>query len=269
MKFRRFAAALLLAAFCLSICLPAGFAAGNAVTLRLGVRVRCTGASIPAETFQLELTAQDDEPMPEDVARGDTVVILAANHGSEPITAYFPEITFTRPGYYFYTVRQVRGSKENAVYDDTVYYLKIQVVNSDDGLHTDVMAFTSAEMPADEKQSEICFVNDYGQGPYVPPYQPPGEIIPITPITPVVPITPVTPTPSPSPETPVTLPEEEPEPTPEQEAVPPAEEETTGGHLIQTGQQKWLVPILAGGGVALVGAGILLTRREKRKDENA
>lgn len=267
MKFRRFAAALLMAALCLSVCLPAGFAAGYAVTLRLGVEVRCTGTSIPAETFQLELTAQDDEPMPEDVAQGDTVVILAANHGREPVTAYFPEITFTHPGYYYYTVKQVPGTKADADYDATVYYLKIQVVNDGDTLRTDVMAFTSPEMPADKKQSEICFTNHYGNDPYIPPYQPPtDDIIPVTPITPVTPVTPVTP----EPEIPVTpQPEEpEPEPTPE-EPVPTEPQEPPGKTLIQTGQNNWPIPVLAVGGTALVGFGILLTRREKRKDENA
>ncbi len=274
MKFRRFAAALLMAALCLSVCLPAGFAAGYAVTLRLGVEVRCTGTSIPAETFQLELTAQDDEPMPADVAPGDTVVILAANHGREPVTAYFPEITFTHPGYYYYTVKQVSGSNANADYDETVYYLKIQVVNDGDALRTDVMAFTSPEMPADQKQSEISFINRYGgEKPEIPPYHPPiiiPIIIPVKPVTPATPPSPETPA-----ETPTVTPEEpptetattEPEPTPA-ETIPLAQEIPVE-RLIQTGQNNWPIPVLTGGGASLIGFGILLTRREKRKDKNA
>ncbi len=279
MKFRRFAAALLMAALCLSVCLPVGFAAGYSATLGLEVQVQCTGSSIPAETFALELTAKGNAPMPANTASGEAAVVTVPNDGDKTVTAIFPEITFTQPGYYYYTLKQAEGTSANATYDSTVYYLKVKVVNSGDALRTDVMAFTSSEMPADAKQSEILFVNHYASDdPNIPPYTPPDDdnTIPDTPYTPVTP---------PAPDTPTTPPVQDakPDPTPEVPAdntptVPDPATPTTvvadakpdQNRLIQTGQTNWPVPVLAGSGIVLIGVGILLTHHDnKRKDENA
>lgn len=282
MKFRRFAAALLMAALCLSVCLPTGFAASYAATLGLEVQVQCTGTSIPAETFTLELEAKGNAPMPAGTASGKTAIATVPNNGDETVTAAFPEITFTQPGYYYYTVKQAEGSNASATYDSTVYYLKVKVVNSGDALRTDVMAFTSSDMPADAKQSEILFVNRYGSDdPYVPPYTPPEEENtypdPYTPVTPVTPPDAETPTnppvqdarPDPTPTTPsddVPSPAV-PDPTHPTTMVMDAKPDKT---LIQTGQTNWPVPVLAGSGIVLIGLGILLTHHDnKRKDENA
>lgn len=288
MKFRRFAAALLMAALCLIACLPTGFAAGYTATLGLEVQVQCTGSSIPTETFALELTAKGNAPMPAHTASGEAAVVTVANDGDKVVTAIFPEITFTQPGYYYYTLKQAEGTSANGTYDSTVYYLKVKVVNSGDALRTDVMAFTSSDMPADAKQSEILFVNHYASDdPNIPPYTPPEDdnTIPDTPYTPTVPVTPPapeTPTNPPVqdatpvvPGTPATTPADPAAPTP---AVPDPATPTTvvadakpdQNRLIQTGQTNWPVPVLAGSGIVLIGVGILLTHHDnKRKDENA
>ena len=270
MKFRRFAAALLMAALCLIACLPTGFAAGYTATLGLEVQVQCTGSSIPTETFALELTAKGNAPMPAHTASGEAAVVTVANDGDKVVTAIFPEITFTHPGYYYYTLKQAEGTSANGTYDSTVYYLKVKVVNSGDALRTDVMAFTSSDMPADAKQSEILFVNHYASDdPNIPPYTPPEDdnTIPDTPYTPTVPVTP------PAPETPTNPPVQDatpavPDPTTPTAVV--ADAKPDQNRLIQTGQANWPVPVLAGSGIVLIGVGILLTHHDnKRKDENA
>ncbi len=279
MKFRRFAAALLMAALCLIACLPTGFAAGYTATLGLEVQVQCTGSSIPEETFALELMAKGNAPMPAHTASGEAAVVTVANDGDKVVTAVFPEITFTQPGYYYYTLKQAEGTSANGTYDSTVYYLKVKVVNSGDALRTDVMAFTSSDMPADAKQSEILFVNHYvSDDPNIPPYTPPDDdnTIPDTPYTPDVPVTP------PDPDTPTNPPVQDATPeVPETPTTPPVPDPTTPttvvadakpdqNRLIQTGQTNWPVPVLAGSGIVLIGVGILLTHYDnKRKDENA
>lgn len=279
MKFRRFAAALLMAALCLIVCLPTGFAAGYTATLGLEVQVQCTGSSIPEETFALELTAKGNAPMPAHTASGEAAVVTVANDGDKVVTAVFPEITFTQPGYYYYTLKQAEGTSANGTYDSTVYYLKVKVVNSGDALRTDVMAFTSSDMPADAKQSEILFVNHYvSDDPNIPPYTPPDDdnTIPDTPYTPDVPVTP------PDPDTPTNPPVQDATPeVPETPTTPTVPDPTTPttvvadakpdqNRLIQTGQTNWPVPVLAGSGIVLIGVGILLTHHDnKRKDENA
>ncbi len=260
MKFRRFAAAFLTAALSLSLCLPVSFAARYTAALRLEVQVQCTGTSIPAETLALELEGFEDAPMPEDTPVGGTAILDVPIEDGGTVTAVFPEMTFTRPGYYYYTLKQHRGISLLGTYDDTVYYLKVQVVNDGDALRTDVMAFTSPEML--EKKCAIKFINRFKSDPSTP-CPTPGEIIPITPVAPVV---------TPEPETPVTPPDTDeptvtPEPTPA-EPTPP-EEETPGGKLIQTGQFNWPIPVLTGSGIALMCIGFARIHREKRKDEDA
>lgn len=46
------------------------------------------------------------------------------------------------------------------------------------------------------------------------------------------------------------------------EVIPAAEPEPVGT-LIQTGQLLWPVPVLAGGGIALVAAGLWLSRKRR------
>ena len=143
------------------------------------------------------------------------------------------------------------------------------------------MAFTSSDMPADAKQSEILFVNHYASDdPNIPPYTPPEDdnTIPDTPYTPTVPVTP------PAPETPTNPPVQDATPVvPETPAVTTpavpdpatptavvADAKPDQNRLIQTGQANWPVPVLAGSGIVLIGVGILLTHHDnKRKDENA
>ena len=270
MKFRRFAAALLMAALCLIACLPTGFAAGYTATLGLEVQVQCTGSSIPTETFALELTAKGNAPMPAHTASGEAAVVTVANDGDKVVTAIFPEITFTQPGYYYYTLKQAEGTSANGTYDSTVYYLKVKVVNSGDALRTDVMAFTSSDMPADAKQSEILFVNHYASDdPNIPPDTPYTPTVPVTPPAPETPTNPPVQDATPVvPETPAVTTPAVPDPTTPTTVV--ADAKPDQNRLIQTGQANWPVPVLAGSGIVLIGVGILLTHHDnKRKDENA
>ncbi len=273
MKFRRLAAALLMAALCLSVCLPTGFAASQqSAALGLEVQVQCTGTSIPAETYTLELRARGDAPMPAGTPSGEAAVVTVANDGTSTVKAVFPQITYTRPDYYYYTLRMVPGDDPYGTYDSTVYYLKVKVAYSGDVLRTDVMAFTDESMPADGKKSELLFVNSFASSepPYIPPTEEDnGDDPVIVPIIPPVPVTPETPPVADAkPETPAAAPVPPAPDTPEGVVMDARPE--TGPKLIQTGQTNWPVPVLAGSGMVLIAAGVLLTRRDKkRKDENA
>lgn len=75
MKIRKFAAALLALVLCLSLSLPAAFAATEQrVELKnLTVNVKCTGNAIPDEQLTIRLTPRKKAPMPGDAARAGSV----------------------------------------------------------------------------------------------------------------------------------------------------------------------------------------------------
>ena len=136
-------------------------------------------------------------------------------------------------------------------YDDTVFYLKVMVAWDTDG---ELKGHVSVRRDGDDgAKTELLFKNSYRSTDPLPP--------PVTP-----PYVPDKPTPTPKPvdqpgEITVIRP-----PTPSAEmpdAVIPAAEPEPVGTLIQTGQLLWPVPVLAGGGIALVAAGLWLSRKRR------
>lgn len=105
------------------------------------------------EAFQIVLSQDPDKgenaPMPEN----PTMTI------KEDVTHYFT-IHYTEPGDYFYTVHQTAGNTEYMTYDDTVYYVQIQVVNSENGGLEGSVHANKAENPT-EKTAELQFLNTY------------------------------------------------------------------------------------------------------------
>lgn len=254
MRFRKFAAALLTAAFALNSCMLAVFAATpeqRATLSDLSVQVKCTSTiEVPQETLYLQLTGLDGAPMPEDYAgdfqygqddeyqslqRYSFETAVTAGQQQTLIEVPISQIVYTEPGVYLYHISQIGGSDPDATYDQTAYLLKVTASweNEQFGLTTVIYELNEDGAPMGEKLPQIKFDNHYAQP--VPPEVPTPEL----------------------PEPPEVVPEETPA---EQPAVTPEK-------LIQTGQLNWPVPVLAGAGALLMAAGVLCL--SKRKDDNA
>ena len=245
----KMAAALLAAALAVSAALPA-LAADQRAELELEASVRCTGEAAD-ETLTVRLTALDGAPMPEgcdDEAELDFPARDCRDADDKTLTKTFDTIVYTAPGIYEYTVTQDAGGRKRADYDDTVFYLKVMVAWDTDG---ELKGHVSVRRDGDDgAKTELLFKNSYRSTdplppPVTPPYVPDKPMPKPTP-TPAQPA--VTPVPEPPAETTVILPPAEPEPV-----------ET----LIQTGQLLWPVPVLAGGGIALVAVGLWLSRKRR------
>lgn len=245
----KMAAALLAAALAVSAALPA-LAADQRAELELEASVRCTGEAAD-ETLTVRLTALDGAPMPEgcdDEAELDFPARDCRNADDKTLTKTFDAIVYTAPGIYEYTVTQDAGGRKRADYDDTVFYLKVMVAWDTDG---ELKVHVSVRRDGDDgTKAELLFKNSYrSTDPLPPPVTPPYVPDKPTPKSAPTPAQPaVTPVPEPPAETTVILPPAEPEPV-----------ET----LIQTGQLLWPVPVLAGGGIALVAAGLWLSWKRR------
>ena len=248
----KMAAALLAAALAVSAALPA-LAADQRAELELEASVRCTGEAAD-ETLTVRLTALDGAPMPEgcdDEAELDFPARDCRAADDKTLTKTFDTIVYTAPGIYEYTVTQDAGGRKRADYDDTVFYLKVMVAWDTDG---ELKGHVSVRRDGDDgAKAELLFRNSYRSTDPLPP--------PVTP-----PYVPDKPTPTPKPvEQPGEITVIRP-PTPSaempDEVIPAAEPEPVGT-LIQTGQLLWPVPVLAGGGIALMAAGLWLSRKRR------
>lgn len=245
----KMAAALLAAALAVSAALPA-LAADQRAELELEASVRCTGEAAD-ETLTVRLTALDGAPMPEgcdDEAELDFPARDCRDADDKTLTKTFDAIVYTAPGIYEYTVTQDAGRRKRADYDDTVFYLKVMVAWDTDG---ELKVHVSVRRDGDDgAKTELLFKNSYrSTDPLPPPVTPPYVPDKPTPKSAPTPAQPaVTPVPEPPAETTVILPPAEPKPV-----------ET----LIQTGQLLWPVPVLAGGGIALVAVGLWLSRKRR------
>ena len=180
MRFRKIAAALLTLALGFCLCQPAAFAATAAdqhtQLQELPVSIQSTGETpLPKETLTVELEAVDNAPLPE-------VTTLEITDGE---TGSFGPISYTKPGYYVYTVRQRAGVNTRGTYDETVYYLRVSVVWDNDKLVARMAVHTQADL-MDEKVSSITFNNSYKaiETPYYPDPYDPDPVTPPTPSTP-------------------------------------------------------------------------------------
>mgnify|MGYP002602228935 CR=1 FL=1 len=276
MKIRKFAAALLALVLCLSLSLPAAFAATEQrVELKnLTVNVKCTGNAIPDEQLTIRLTPRKKAPMPGDAAALEAFVNTAdcTRSNGYMTTAIFPEtFVFTAPGTYEYEVAQLKGSSLNGTYDTRTMVLRVTVSWSGDTLVAVAKVYdgTFSEIGGVATSLGVndTFNNSAPDDPYDPPYIPDIPYPPDPKPTPVVP----------APETPVNPPvlDARPETTPTVPAVPVAETpvnppvaDARAPKLIQTGQLNWPVPVLAGLGTLFLAAGVILLTK-KKEDDNA
>ena len=141
---------LLLLVLCLTVSPISAYAAGM-VGVAIPVSVNRTGdAPSPEETYTFVLQAVDNAPMPEE----STLKITGAGKGA------FPVINYSTPGIYCYKVSQQAGSHDRGNYDETVYYVRVSVINGQyGGLEAVVAVHTDAAMTS--KKQDITFTNTY------------------------------------------------------------------------------------------------------------
>ena len=212
---KKISAAVFLVLLCLAW-LPLNASAAEKTEVKIPVSVKLTGEKpVKADNFTFRLTPESSRtPMPEG-CKGSCDITVSGNG-----TAMFPALGYTVPGIYGYIVKQVPGNNQKCTFDDTVYYVRVTVINAENGsLEASVSAHRDEQM-ADKKQM-IEFDNTYAEPP-----------------------------------------------APEKEnTVQTATKTQKTSSLIQTGQLKWPVPVLAGAGMLLTLAGVRMSR--KRKTEHA
>jgi pilin isopeptide linkage protein len=174
------------------------------VTVSLEIENYIDG-DVPKEDvpFTFVLKPEDDaEPLPE--------ALTTTVHGAGK--AEFENITYTSKGVYEYTIYQNSDKQEGYTYDDSVYYVKVEVSSDARGkLYTTV---TTHKQNEKQKARSFEFVNTYTEpetpdtpeNPETPenPDTPETPETPETPDTPETPVTPETPETSVTPETPET-----------------------------------------------------------------
>lgn len=87
---------------------------------------------------------------------GEGVTQSAANSADGTVT--FETLTFTEPGTYTYTVKELSGGKDYITYDTTVYQVVIQVVDNGEG------QLLVDSVTVDNTQKELVFTNTYHLG---------------------------------------------------------------------------------------------------------
>lgn len=276
MKIRKFAAALLALVLCLSLSLPAAFAATEQrVELKnLTVNVRCTGNAIPDEQLAIRLTPRNNAPMPGGVPALEAFVNTAdcTRDNNYTTSASFPEtFVYTAPGTYEYEVVQARGDALNGTYDARTMVVRVTVSWNNDDL-VFVAKVYEAGQSSNNKEDSILFNNTFNNSapddPYDPPYIPDIPNLPDPdPIRPLVPDA----------ETPVAPPVADARPDAVLDTSPVVPDAETPVNppvadarprLIQTGQLNWPVPVLAGLGTLFLAAGVILLTY-KKEDDNA
>ena len=138
----------------LTACVVPALAAAS-VSVSLPVTVRVSG-KVPAtaEYVSIVLEAADDaNPMPGNAAGGTYKLRMRA--GSE---SAFPEIVYTRPGTYRYTVRQNRGNVAGCTCDASLFVVDVCIAPGDDGLYPVIVV---QENEGTTKLGGITFRNTY------------------------------------------------------------------------------------------------------------
>lgn len=145
---------LFMAVLTLTACMLPALAA-NVVQVALPVSVRVSG-EIPDETeyVTIILTAVDPaNPMPDGAVDG--VYTMRMRAGSQ---SAFPEIRYTEPGNYHYTVKQKRGYTPGCSYDSSLYLVEVCIAPGDDGIYPVIVV---QENEGTVKRDGITFRNTY------------------------------------------------------------------------------------------------------------
>lgn len=159
-------------------------AADRSTTAQIPVTVNVAEGTPKGTEFKVTLAPNDDSyPMPQ-----EKEMIAAASVSEdqdESFSASFGPITYTKPGYYYYTITQTGDDVEGVEYDMTTYTVMVVVENQDDaagndlGLKASVSVWegTEANKPAaDKKLADITYDNGYEKTvPTTEPTTEPGK----------------------------------------------------------------------------------------------
>lgn len=86
---------------------------------------------VDGDTFNFTLTASGNAPMPADVTNGNTKTVTV-NNKTDADDFSFGNITFTQPGTYRYTIREVSGTIPGVSYDGSTYTVTVEVQEGHD-----------------------------------------------------------------------------------------------------------------------------------------
>lgn len=126
------------------------YAESGYCTVNLEVEKQLQGnSSSDSEEYVFVLEGKEGAPLPNE----NIVKIVGDGKAS------FPDITFTEPETYHYTIREVPGDSEECIYDSSIYDVMVQVTTNDEGyLSATVWAMKQGETSKTEK---ILFINSY------------------------------------------------------------------------------------------------------------
>ena len=93
--------------------------------------------SVP-DSFQFLLKGFNNAPMPEDSDESENTKVITVNKDVEDYTKGFGEITYDKPGTYYYELVEVTGSKAGISYSAAKYVVEVKVIDQNGTLQANV-----------------------------------------------------------------------------------------------------------------------------------
>lgn len=122
------------------------------------------GLRTPAATFKFTATSQTPDALPATIANvsfteGQTGTLIGEKYVLEGTTAISFQGTWPHVGEYVYTVTEKQESMPNVTYDDSIYTLRVYVINGTNGLEVEKITAQGAN----GKTDKILFTNTYAK----------------------------------------------------------------------------------------------------------
>ena len=122
------------------------------------------GLRTPAATFKFTATSQTPGALPATIANvsfteGQTGTLIGEKYVLEGTTAISFQGTWPHVGEYVYTVTEKQESMPNVTYDDSIYTLRVYVINGTNGLEVEKITAQGAN----GKTDKILFTNTYAK----------------------------------------------------------------------------------------------------------
>ena len=122
------------------------------------------GLTTPAATFKFTATSQTPGALPATIAdvsftEGQTGTLKGEKYVLEGTTAISFQGTWPHAGEYVYTVTEKQESMPNVTYDDSIYTLRVYVINGTNGLEVEKITAQGAT----GKTDKILFTNTYAK----------------------------------------------------------------------------------------------------------
>ena len=122
------------------------------------------GLRTPAATFKFTARPQTQDALPATIANvsfteGQTGTLIGEKYVLEGTTAISFQGTWPHVGEYVYTVTEKQESMPNVTYDDSIYTLRVYVINGTNGLEVEKITAQGAN----GKTDKILFTNTYAK----------------------------------------------------------------------------------------------------------